>query len=253
MRVFWAVILSSAVGAAVASQTPGVSKPAEGRRSAATPSATQTTDPALHEAVLRRDMRAIESRLASGGDPSAREPGRRTLLMDAVATGDAQVVRVLLRGGAEPRAATATGWTALHEAVSKRQGEALRELLDAGAYPDALDRAEGTPLDVAERGGNADLARLLREGGARGSGKSIGDTVCVRPWSGEGYCGVVDGRSGPTYRVLVSEVVGCKGGCAGIVECTGGRGVLGLAVGATVEVPSSCLTHTGLGRDGGAR
>jgi ankyrin repeat protein len=43
-------------------------------------------------------------------------------------------------------------------------------LLDAGADPDARDRVHGTALDVAERAGHAELARLLRARGARGSG-----------------------------------------------------------------------------------
>ncbi len=241
MCVVWALVMSSMAGALIASQAPGAPTRA---------SSHPTTDPVLREAVQRRDVGAIESRLASGGDPSAREDGRRTLLMDAVATGDPEIVRVLLRGGAEPGAATATGWTALHEAASKRYLEVLRDLLDAGASPDTLDRAVGTPLDVAERDGMAAVARLLRDRGARGSGKSVGDTVCVRPWSGKGYCGVVETRSGPTYRLRVSEILGCKSGCAGLAECSGGRRVDGLTIGATVDVPGSCLTHTGLGQGG---
>lgn len=250
MRWVCALAVSSTVGALVAASTPGFQAPVE-ERQGRTPNEKAAMDPALREAVLRRDVRAVESRLASGADPRARETGHRTLLMEAVAAGDAEVVQVLLRGGAEAGDATATGWTALHEATIRRQAQVVRDLLDAGAPPDPRDRVEATPLDIAEREGMIDLARLLRERGARGSGKSLGDTVCVRPWSGDGYCGIVESREGPTYRIRVSEVVGCGTGCSDIVECTGGKGLDARATGSLVEVPASCLTHTGLGRDGG--
>lgn len=235
MRVFQTLILA---GVALAGVTASASPPA------------RRMDAALRDAVARGDVEALVSRLASGGDPRAREPGGRTLLMEAVAAGDAEIVRVLLRAGAEVEAATATGWTALHEAVAGRRAQALRDLLDAGAPPDGLDRIEGTPLDVAEREGLADLARALRDRGARGSGKSIGDTVCVRPWSGDGYCGTVQGRAGPAFRIRIGEVVGCREGCRGIAECSGGRTP---AAGALVDVPGSCLTHTGLAQGEGRR
>jgi hypothetical protein len=244
MRVLSALVLGlGVVVASVASQAPETptSKP------------RPMQDLVLREAVRQKDVRAVVSRLASGGDARARESGGRTVLMDAVALGEAEVVRALLRGGADSAAATSSGWTALHEAVANRQTESLRVLLEAGAPADARDRMEGTPLDLAERGGEAELGRLLRERGARGSGKSVGDTVCVRPWSGEGYGGVVIDRAGPTYRLRVTETMGCRSGCTGTLECLGGKSLEELTAGVVVEVPGSCLTHTGLARGRGAQ
>jgi hypothetical protein len=122
--------------------------------------------------------------------------------------------------------------------------------LETGAAPDLPSRALGTPLDVAERAGHAEAAALLRQKGARGSGKSIGDTVCVRRWGGEGYCGAVTGVDATRHRIRVTSVSGCANGCAADTACSSGRSVGGgdgLMVGDELWVSSSCLTHTGLG------
>jgi ankyrin repeat protein len=174
------------------------------------------------------------------------EPSRR--LVAAVARGDAAQVAALVRRGADPDAADRSGWTALHLAAEKGDTSLARLLLDAGARPDLRSRARGTPLDVAERAGRGDVARLLRLHGARGSGKSIGDTVCVRPWGGDGYCGVVEAADPTRYRLRVSRVVGCAGGCAPDPSCSAGQpvGAGGLGEGDVLWVPASCLTHTGV-------
>jgi hypothetical protein len=92
------------------------------------------------------------------------------------------------------------------------------------------------------------MARLLRRHGAKGSGKSIGDAVCVRPWGGDGYCAVVEGVDPTRFRLRVSRLVGCAAGCAPEANCSRGRvvGAGGLDVGDVLWVPASCLTHTGV-------
>ena len=169
-------------------------------------------------------------------------------LVAAVARGDATQVAALVRAGADPDAADHSGWTGLHQAAETGDLALARVLLAAGAHPDLRSRAQGTPLDVAERNGRAEMARLLRRHGARGSGKSIGDTVCVRPWGGDGYCAVVEGADPTRFRLRVSRVVGCAGGCAPEASCSAGRavGAGGLGAGDVLWVPASCLTHTGV-------
>jgi len=169
-------------------------------------------------------------------------------LVAAVARGDATQVAALVRAGADPDAADHSGWTGLHQAAETGDLALARVLLAAGAHPDLRSRAQGTPLDVAERNGRAEMARLLRRHGARGSGKSIGDTVCVRPWGGDGYCAVVEGADPTRFRLRVSRLVGCAGGCAPEASCSAGRavGAGGLGAGDVLWVPASCLTHTGV-------
>jgi ankyrin repeat protein len=169
-------------------------------------------------------------------------------LAAAVARGDATQVVALVRQGADPDAADRSGWTGLHLAADTGDLTLARVLLDAGAHPDRRSRARGTPLDVAERAGRSEIARLLRLHGAKGSGKSIGDTVCVRPWGGDGYCGVVEAADPTRYRLSVSRVIGCAAGCAPEPACSGGQvvGAGGLGAGDALWVPASCLTHTGV-------
>ena len=125
------------------------------------------------------------------------------------------------------------------------------------ARPGAARRG-GRPRPAVARAGDAarrrrdgrpdDIARLLRARGARGSGKSIGDPVCVRSWAGDGYCAVVLGRDATRFELQRREIVGCGRGCAREAACSGGRvvGPGGLAAGDRLWVSASCLTHTGL-------
>jgi hypothetical protein len=172
-------------------------------------------------------------------------------LLSAARAGDAAAVRRIVLQGANPNVALPSGWTPLMEAAKAGRVDAAEALLAAGAVPDARDRAAGTALDVAQQAGQHALVALLRRHGARGSGKSVGDKVCVRPWKGSGYCGTVAAIEGTSHLVLVTSVVGCAMGCAAEPECSDGREVGGAAVdavraGTPVRTKSWCLTHTGL-------
>jgi hypothetical protein len=174
----------------------------------------------------------------------------RTLL-SAAGSGDATGVRRALRQGANVNAALPSGWTALMEAARAGRLGAAEALLAAGADPDARDRAAGTVLDVAQQAGQDAVVRLLRARGARGSGKSAGDRVCVRPWKGDGFCGRVAAAERTRLLVEVTSVLGCAEGCAPDPDCSSGRSVGGASAdavreAASVWVRSWCLTHTGL-------
>ena len=188
------------------------------------------------------------ARAEARSQPDARDAAGRPALVAAAASGQAARVQALLREGASPDAADRSGWTALHEAAQRGDLATAGALLDAGALPDLRSRSRGTALDVAERSGQAALARLLRARGARGSGKSIGDTVCVRPWRGDGYCGTVEAVDATRARLRVTRLVGCGQGCPAEAPCSAGRpvGAAGLAPGDELWVPFSCLTHTGV-------
>jgi MFS family permease len=202
----------------------------------------------LVAAAARGDGAGVAALARSGADPNARDAGGRPALVLAVAAGGANAVAALLRAGADPDRGDAGGWTALHQAALAGDAASAERLVEAGAALDRRARWRGTPLDVAETQGQPVLARLLRARGARGSGKSIGDTVCVRPWAGEGYCAVVADRSATRFVLRVSRVVGCARGCAADAVCSAGRsvGAAGLAEGDTLSVPASCVTQTGV-------
>jgi uncharacterized protein len=216
----------------------------------ATVAAADEASQRLLAAAARGDAAHVAALAREGADPDVRDASFRPALLLAASSGRPEAVRALLRAGAAPDAGDRSGWTALHQAAQNGDLASARALLDAGATPDLRSRARGTALDVAERGGREELARLLRARGARGSGKSIGDTVCVRPWAGEGYCGVVLAVDATRFRLRVSELVGCERGCAADAECSAGRpaGGAGIARGDVLSVPAWCLTHTGLAR-----
>jgi len=202
----------------------------------------------LLAAARRGDAATITALAREGAEANARDEDGRPVLVLAAESGRSEAVRALLRAGARPDEAGRDGWTALHQAAATGDAGSARALLDAGATPDLISRARGTALDVAERGGGDAVAALLRARGARGSGKSIGDTVCVRGWKGEGYCGEVAARDATRYRLRVTRLVGCGEGCAAEASCSAGRpvGPGGLGEGETLWVPGSCLTHTGV-------
>jgi hypothetical protein len=197
-------------------------------------------------------MRRISSfwifAVLAAGLAGASEDDASRRLVAAVARGDTAQVSALVRGGADPDAADRSGWTGLHLAAETGDLALARLLLGAGAHPDLRSRARGTPLDVAEKAGRSEVARLLRLHGAKGSGKSIGDTVCVRPWGGDGYCAVVEAADPTRFRLRVSRVIGCAAGCAPEPACSAGQrvGAGGLGAGDVLWVPASCLTHTGV-------
>ncbi len=172
-------------------------------------------------------------------------------LRDAARRGDAARVEALIRQGANVNAATAAGLTPLIEAAAWGRTGVARVLIEAGADPDARHRELGTALDAAQRNGHRDIVEMLRHRGAKGSGKSVGDTVCVRRWSGSGFCGVIEDVTGTDYRLGITRLQGCPRGCPPDENCSAGRPVGGgdrdaVRAGGEIRVKSWCLTHTAL-------
>jgi hypothetical protein len=158
-------------------------------------------------------------------------------------------VRMFLAAGAGANTTSASGRTPLIEAAEFGRSGAARILIDSGADLDAGQRGWGSPLEAAERSGNNGLAAMLRQAGARSSGRSVGDTVCVRPWKGDGYCGVVEEVNKISFRIRVTRLVGCETGCEPKAECSASRrvgGADGLQAGDAITTVSWCLTHTGV-------
>jgi hypothetical protein len=203
----------------------------------------------LQRAARTGDITSLHSQLKKGADPNVRDRAGRTPLMYAAAHGQLGALRALLAAGADVNARSRTGRTALLEAAAEGRLRSARCLVAAGADLDAVERGWGSALDTAERTGHNDVAAMLRKAGARSSGRSVGDTVCVRPWNDDGYCGIVQAVDKTAYRIRVTEVMGCKDGCPAKEQCSAGRAVggpSGVGVGDEVNTVSWCLTHTGV-------
>src|SRR6266496_2042988 len=164
-------------------------------------------------------------RLQAGDSPNVRDAVQRTPLINAVSAGQVGAVRVLLASGADVNASDVNGISALIEAADKGRSKTTRLLLKSGANVNTSTRGLGTALSAAERSGYNDIVAMLRQAGARTTGKSVGDTVCVRPWGGDGYCGTVESLNKNQFQIRVTEIVGCGGGCSAKAECSAGRPV----------------------------
>jgi hypothetical protein len=196
---------------------------------------------------------------AQGAEPGnaaldARDAHGRTALVAAASSGDAAAVKSLLAQGAAVNAAAADGRTALIAAAQGGKLEIVAALIAAGANLNWSARGTGTALNVAENTGQAQMAALLLASGAQSTGKSVGDTVCVRPWSGDGFCGTVRSFSTHAVDIEITKIVGCTaGGCQARAECSAGKpigGPGGAQAGDRIAVPGWCLTQTGLTQTG---
>jgi ankyrin repeat protein len=203
----------------------------------------------LHRAAREGKLDALRLSLSQGMNPDTRDRAGRTPLMDAVKAGEVEAMLLLITSGAGVNTRSASGRTPLIEAAEFGRTDAARILLDSGADINAGQRGWGSPLEAAERTGNNELAAMLRKAGARSSGRSIGDTVCVRSWKGSGYCGVVEEVNKTSFRIRVTRIVGCENGCEAKAECSESRivgGADGIHAGDIVTTVSWCLTHTGV-------
>ena len=101
-----------------------------------------------------------------------RDPGGETALHYAAKQKDYAVLALLLERGGDPDALGADDETLLMSAIRAQDTELLRLLLQAGADAQrpgrGPDREFQTPLQVAVRLGNLEMADLLRSYGARG-------------------------------------------------------------------------------------
>ena len=227
---------------------------ARGHRQAARTSASSSqvrpgTETQLHRAARTGNLKLLRTRLEQGVNPDARDPSGRTALLEAAAAGQLEAMRELVDAGANVNAAAPEGQTPLIEATARNRAAAVKFLVEAGADPNLRSRGFGSALEAAERMGHEEIAQMLRKAGAHTFGRSVGDTVCVRPWNGEGYCGTVLAIHNNQYQIHITKIIGCLGGCQPKPECSAGKpvgGPGGLQVGDGVTTVSWCLTHTGV-------
>lgn len=118
--------------------------------------------------ALRGDSRKAAAALiaAKGLKVEERNANDESALMLAALRGNLQAARALIARDAD---VNKTGWTPLHYAASGTTQEAkamVALLLEESAYIDAASPNGTTPLMMAVRYGQADVARLLVEEGA---------------------------------------------------------------------------------------
>jgi ankyrin repeat protein len=130
-------------------------------------------DVALHRAVERDDIAAVERLLTSGADAKAANRYGVTPLHVAATNGSVRMIERLLAAGADPNAAIPSGETVLMTAARTGRPDALKALLVRGANVQARERLKGqTALMWAAAENNAEAIPVLVEAGASVSDRS---------------------------------------------------------------------------------
>lgn len=114
----------------------------------------------------------VRAALAAGADVRALNRYGSTALMGPAYRGHVETVRVLLATPIDIHHVNNLGWTALLEAIalgtdSPAHREIVRLLIERGSNVNAKDGNGASALQLAERKGQAEVARLLRAAGAR--------------------------------------------------------------------------------------
>jgi ankyrin repeat protein len=160
----------------------------------------------LHVAAFQKQHAAARTLLRLGADANKQEVDRYDIITIASVADDVEMLKVAIEGGGNPRAITSRydgtaliaaahlghdevvrvliaakapldhvnnlGWTALIESIvlgngGKRHTDTLKALVQAGANVNIADRGGTTPLKLAEGRGYAEMARILRDAGAK--------------------------------------------------------------------------------------
>ncbi len=120
----------------------------------------------LMVAALAGRTEMLRLLLARGADPDARDKFGGTALMTAAWKGQAEAISALLQRGARPDLQARNGMTALMFAVWENHPEGARRLLDHGARLELRDADGRTALLRAAFKGHVECVRLLLERGA---------------------------------------------------------------------------------------
>ena len=121
----------------------------------------------LSLACINGNARIVDHLLKAGSDPNTRSADDETALMTASRTGATEVVKLLVAGGADVNAKeTWRGQTALMWAVAEQHPEVVDALIEAGADIRARSTKGFTPFLFAVRSGDPRIVRRLLAAGA---------------------------------------------------------------------------------------
>jgi ankyrin repeat protein len=110
--------------------------------------------------------------LVSGADVHSLDSYHGDGLIRAADRGNVEIIRELLTTDIDIDHVNRLGWTALLEAIilgdgGRRHTEVVRLLVEAGADVNLADGQGVTPLRHVENKGYVEIARILRDAGAR--------------------------------------------------------------------------------------
>jgi len=120
----------------------------------------------LHRAVAEGRVGFVNTLLALGVDPDARDGFGLAPLHGAASHARSEMVSFLIANGADVKAADRYGITPLHVAVMAGSAPSVELLLAAGSEVNARSSAVTTPLHFAAMCGDAEIVSTLLEFGA---------------------------------------------------------------------------------------
>jgi len=124
-------------------------------------------EPAIFEAISRRDSPRVSELLANGVSANCSDVCGMHPIHHAAQIGCVSIIEMLLAAGESADVSDAFfGERPLHYAVRSGNLGAAARLIEAGAAVDSEDKWRTTPLLLAVRGGRVLLTRILLEEGA---------------------------------------------------------------------------------------
>ena len=141
---------------------------------------------ALHRAAETGNKSLAEKLVSAGADPDIKDKNDETPLYcvfhyvsdretshgrlseeDDVLSGE--IIQMLVEAGANVNAENKRGYSPLHFAAMSGGARAAQALIECGAKLDARARDGKTPIDCAEDTNQAEIFRIFREAGGKGS------------------------------------------------------------------------------------
>ena len=123
-------------------------------------------DISIYQAASDGNIEAVKWHLDADADVNAKDYDGWPALHYAADEGHKEIAELLITKGADLEAVDQNGWTPLHYAAYKGHKEVVELLIPKGADVN-VKGILGTPLDLANRGGQTEIADLLRKHGGK--------------------------------------------------------------------------------------
>ena len=131
--------------------------------------------PSIHEAAAEGNIKRVKQHLVEGVDVNAKFKDGWTPLHMAAEGGHREIVDLLIAKGADINATAGwgdgVGWTPLHMAAEEGHKKVVELLILKGADINVKNGDGRTPLDLAIKHKNAEIADILRKHGGKKSGE----------------------------------------------------------------------------------
>jgi uncharacterized protein len=119
----------------------------------------------LHYAARDGNADLCSQLLSAGADPNAQDDNGWGPLHFAAQANSEAVTRILINAGANVALKDSFGNTPLFRAVfaSRGDGSVIQALRESGADPNALNKSGTSPLELARKIGNYDVAKFFAD------------------------------------------------------------------------------------------